>query len=716
MMGEDGNDNRDLSNKLKTMWKNLPKSAKLYLLGGVVVILLIILGGGVLMGLMPSNFLDFSNDAQDSSDLKAEYEEYWAELCEDGDASCTEEQLEKAKKLEKDQTDFYNKLRSLAKKYSISQEQKYIVLTTLFYDMDIDDFTTDAGAFDIDDTDEINYEVQTNSENVYKREKDSLKELIKQFKINTAVCHYTSTNENGETVHHADPLVDQNNKTFSFNFFDKFNITIGLKSDNEEFEIEKQKCQGRPSGNVKIETSTSGQASIEGYYKYLKESTYFDDKPHLRAHFAEYAKNHNLSTNLSTWPEEEKQIVREDIIEDIKLIVAEYVEEKGLATSMGTGKAYWWPIGSSDTTEEGGVKFASGPPETTHINSPFGYRIHPISGEYKLHNGVDIHGVMGSTNIIASLGGTVSYVNNTCASSGSNGCGGGFGNYVEIVDTKGNVTIYAHMYKDSITVAIGDPVSQGQVIGKVGSSGNSTGAHLHFSIKVNGSYQQPLDYVDPNDPRPEGLGLVDFNTSRYTKEEFIAKLEEYYSEDGVCNSSSSQFVTGCTSFKNEVLNHDGAKKIYEIATTRNLNPELVVARSLIEGYSPGTDYNYFGYGCTNTGGKKACWTFTSFSAAMEEFFKNISKYESVEAMMSKYAFLGSYWYTGEHPGLGGCYYAKYIYPDGIPSRVVAACDHPDGYCSADNTANCVETTQEDQDAYTAWQVGKMASVMDKIFG
>jgi len=715
MMGDDGQGGVSTSDKLKVLWKNLPKSVKLYILGGVGVALIVLLGAGVLMGIIPSVFLDYSDDAQQSEDLKKEYEEYWAEICEEGDIDCSEEQIEAAKKLQDDQKSFYEKLNTLVKKYNVTSEQKYIVLTTIFYGMDIDDFTVGSGAFSIDDTDEINYEV-ADGKNMYEREQDSIKELIKQYKVNTAVCHYTTTDENGETINHADSMVNQNNEHFTFNFFDKFRITVGLGIDDEEFKEASDACLRRTNGTVKIEDSTSTQASIDGYYKYLRESTYFDDKPHLSSNFADYGRRHGLSTDLSTWTTEDLQVVRDDIIEDIKNIVKDKAETKGLAIPIGTGKAYWWPIGSRETTVTNGATFASGDPETTLINSHYGMRIHPISGVKKLHNGIDLHGIMGETNVIASLGGKVIYTNNTCASRDSNGCGGGFGNYVEIEDTKGNITIYAHMYQNSLTVSEGDTVSQGQVIGKVGSSGNSTGAHLHFSIKVNGSYQQPLDYIDPENPRPSGGSAIDFNNSRFTKEEFIARLNSYYSKEGVCNSNKSQFVKGCNSFKEEVIGHGGAAKIYDIAKSMNLNAEIFVARSYVEGYSPGESYNYFGYNCTNTGGGKDCRAFTSFEDGASTFFRNIAQYDSAEAMMSRYAYLGDYWYTGEHPGLGGCYYAEYIYPEGVPSRVVAACAHPDGYCSKDNTANCVPTTQEDKDAYASYQVRIMAKTIERIFG
>ena len=80
--------------------------------------------------------------------------------------------------------------------------------------------------------------------------------------------------------------------------------------------------------------------------------------------------------------------------------------------------------------------------------------------------------------------------------------GSGYGNYVKIEDASGVVIIYAHMHQGTITVKEGDYVEQGQVIGKVGSSGKSTGAHLHFEVRVNGSPVAPLNYVSSDNPRP----------------------------------------------------------------------------------------------------------------------------------------------------------------------------------------------------------------------
>jgi len=129
-----------------------------------------------------------------------------------------------------------------------------------------------------------------------------------------------------------------------------------------------------------------------------------------------------------------------------------------------------------------------------YISSPFAQRWGTQ------HRGIDIGdaGIMGGS-ICASKSGTVTYVNNSCthnyAKTSSCGCGGGYGNYVIIQHDGTYSTLYGHM--TSASVSVGDYVQQGDVIGTVGSTGWSTGAHLHFEVRVNGTQQNPTDYVNP---------------------------------------------------------------------------------------------------------------------------------------------------------------------------------------------------------------------------
>ena len=111
------------------------------------------------------------------------------------------------------------------------------------------------------------------------------------------------------------------------------------------------------------------------------------------------------------------------------------------------------------------------------------------------HAGVDITGggIMGATTV-AAYGGTVIASNNSCShnwgKNGSCGCGGGYGNYVLISHGNGKTTMYAHL--SSATVSTGAVVSRGQTIGYIGSTGWSTGAHLHYECRYNGAVYNPM--------------------------------------------------------------------------------------------------------------------------------------------------------------------------------------------------------------------------------
>jgi murein DD-endopeptidase MepM/ murein hydrolase activator NlpD len=121
-------------------------------------------------------------------------------------------------------------------------------------------------------------------------------------------------------------------------------------------------------------------------------------------------------------------------------------------------------------------------PVPGRVSSGFGMRVHPITGQNRMHNGLDMDGAMGDP-IKAAKGGTVIL----------SGVKGGYGNTVMIDHGGGMVTLYAHQSK--IGVANGESVSAGQVIGYVGSTGQSTGPHLHFEVRINGQPTDPARYL-----------------------------------------------------------------------------------------------------------------------------------------------------------------------------------------------------------------------------
>lgn len=120
-------------------------------------------------------------------------------------------------------------------------------------------------------------------------------------------------------------------------------------------------------------------------------------------------------------------------------------------------------------------------PSCTYVTSKFGMREHPLFGDERPHTGIDI-GAQAGAEVIAADSGTVAVA--TYSSS--------YGNYVTIYHSNGDYTLYAHM--SSLTVTAGQNVTQGDVIGYVGSTGWASGPHLHFEIRVNGSTVDPTSY------------------------------------------------------------------------------------------------------------------------------------------------------------------------------------------------------------------------------
>lgn len=137
--------------------------------------------------------------------------------------------------------------------------------------------------------------------------------------------------------------------------------------------------------------------------------------------------------------------------------------------TINTGTGYQWPLSTGYNT----------------LSSLFGYRIHPVTGKPGNHTGIDIPAPK-NTKIYAARGGVV------MTSKMGSGSDWSYGNYVVINHGDGTSTLYAHM--NSRAVKVGDVVTQGQVIGYVGTTGRSTGYHLHYEVRVNGTRVDPVNY------------------------------------------------------------------------------------------------------------------------------------------------------------------------------------------------------------------------------
>ncbi len=156
------------------------------------------------------------------------------------------------------------------------------------------------------------------------------------------------------------------------------------------------------------------------------------------------------------------------------------------------------------------LQFAWPVPGANTISSPYGPRFHPIFKVYRMHDGIDIPAPQW-TNIIASEDGTVTYA----------GYVKGYGNYVKIDHGNGFTTRYAHIVDGGIKVKTGQKVKKGDSIASVGSSGNSTGPHLHFEVRINEQTVNPVNYVSPNNS-----GTQTYNTPNNTGQGGIGGISE----------------------------------------------------------------------------------------------------------------------------------------------------------------------------------------------
>ena len=165
-----------------------------------------------------------------------------------------------------------------------------------------------------------------------------------------------------------------------------------------------------------------------------------------------------IQEDQTTWAKQEDQL----LAESDRVAALLKASRDGGSSDAGTSVLSWPLLGK--------------------VTSGFGYRIHPIFHVRKLHTGIDLDGNTGDPIKAAALGVVVSA-----------GWRGGYGKCV-VLDHGGDVaTLYAH--QSVILVSVGQTVKRGQVIGKLGSTGYSTGPHLHFEVRVDGSPVDPMKYL-----------------------------------------------------------------------------------------------------------------------------------------------------------------------------------------------------------------------------
>lgn len=183
----------------------------------------------------------------------------------------------------------------------------------------------------------------------------------------------------------------------------------------------------------------------------------------------------SLNADISALEKEEKAAEAEynSIMQEVKKAQAE-MQKKSQSSSSSSSS-------NNKPVTTGSGQFVWPSASSTRVTSYYGYREKPNANATSIHRGIDI-GAASSTDVLAADSGTVIVA----------GSGRSYGNYIVIDHGNGYTTLYAH--NSRLCVGVGDSVTRGQVIAKVGSTGNSTGPHIHFEISKNGTLVNPMNF------------------------------------------------------------------------------------------------------------------------------------------------------------------------------------------------------------------------------
>lgn len=460
-------------------------------------------------------------------DFKELYKDYWTDVCETEEDSekCTEQVIKSQKK-------FFNKLYKMLTKYEknglyIKDE---IIVGTLYYGLTPDAFRDDNSfykkwfdliSFDFDNEDD-DIEIDDDKDmTTLTKESNSIKLLIKamvgyeatcskensatyESGTNTPYCNQGSLVKNGENNFTCKTILSTN----MVNIGEKILIDSGLSNFFGIMRSKKhQECLDQ-GGTYTVANKKT--VSEEAYWQFLEDSEYFDNKPHFQERFKHIIEGTDyesikdleraMENNEALYNQYHEMIVeeRKEIILEIKECLDTFYNEhpENVSYFSSISNMYYYPIGSSEITNENGKNFAKGDPVSTYIIKDYNPGV---------NEGIDIGSFNENINVIAVKSGTVSKVVNSC-SAGNKSCNSGYGNMVTISHSDGTNTIYG--YLDTINVNVGQSVLQGEILGKMGSTGDTNEKALHFEIKVSsGARVNPNTYVSMQNPRPKSTSV-----------------------------------------------------------------------------------------------------------------------------------------------------------------------------------------------------------------
>lgn len=305
-------------------------------------------------------------------------------------------------------------------------------------------------------------------------------------------------------------------------------------------------------------------------------------------------------------------------------------------------------------------------PGVSNITSYFGMRKHPKTKKYKLHTGVDIsEGGCRGKDIVAAATGEVVIA----------GVNGAYGNYIKIKHNLSNnitYTLYAHL--KTINVKKGQQIQIGQKIGTCNSTGNSTGDHLHFEVRINGNNcVNPLEYVSSNNKWTPGIGGGNYNLHAYTDltDQQIKDIACYVQQEcGAANATECERIASQMCNLNETSYSSFRQKTgYDLHRTvtygnkqgrawysrHGKSPEAYLAELYSKGFPNNTAVNAVIKCCKN--GQRVLPqqvnTFCSFNKKYISNYKSANLWKVGEKVRPSFAgSSGFYFYCFDDPNLG----------------------------------------------------------------